>query len=807
MKKQVFKKLMAYILVGAMTISTPMIASAEEQSIADVYTSTEEGQGSGTLSGSATGTYKYEQELETKEAQVVGLALDKNSLSLEKNGTVDTGRLQARVLYSDYDPTDEEMVLAADAETKKIIDNYLMWEVLDTKVVGLSYYEKTDGTKDHGLVNVSAKNGGQTQVRAYIDYNANHKYDDGEYVAVASVSVKEYAESIKFVNLEDKYYLKHTYDLKKNVELVPATATDNVSFYITSTDSKDTKSVVISDAGIMTVKKMPVGKVTLHAVTEKGKIAEKEITFDAGVLANKVEASTKRVTLDFGDPKTRTADVSVTLKAKDAADDSKVTDFVEWSTKQTKVVSVTADPEDDTKAVIKAVGVGTATITAKASSGKKATIKVTVNSTPDSVIITGADSTYTGKKLQLTAVPLAKDKEIIPVGKTKFKFTVNKNKNIKVTTKGLVSSVNLLVNDSKQPIEKAEATITLTATFKGGSKTATQKVTVNQADIDDITVVNATTGAAIEFTNAKRNAGTDSNVFSGRDYQYVATTDPEGLSEAVSWASSSKKVGTISDNGLFTALKGGTTKITASYVNVTTDSKGRSKAKVEKKTITVKPVQKATSLTLNKNVFVVEASATAKPISINVKKQLPSGSKDVISWKTVTGELQADGTTKAITPSTNVTAGVSGKNNVKVSIPVANLKAGTVVKVGAFADGGAVAYAYIYVVDKKVSGVQLVKDGGAKLTNADVKALKVGDTVKFTPQIKVKDGKTSKFVNTVEYTRENIAYETDPVTYSFSKAGIATIDNGEIKALKPGTTKLTVKTASGKKTTLTIKVK
>ena len=61
-------------------------------------------------------------------------------------------------------------------------------------------------------------------------------------------------------------------------------------------------------------------------------------------------------------------------------------------------------------------------------------------------------------------------------------------------------------------------------------------------------------------------------------------------------------------------------------------------------------------------------------------------------------------------------------------------------------------------------------------------------------------------MNTVEYTKENIAYANDPVTYSFSKAGIATIDNGEIKALKPGTTKLTVKTASGKKTTLTIKV-
>ena len=800
MKRKIFKKLMAYTLVGAMTISTPIVASAEEEtSIADVYTSTDEGNGtsSGTLSGTATGTYKYEHELEEKGAQVVGLALDKDSLALEKNGEVSTGRLQARVLYNDYDPSDEEMVLAADAETKKIIDNYLKWEVVDGNgVVGLSYYEKADGEKDRGMVNVTAKTGGQATVKVFIDYNVNGVCDAGEYNAQATVSVKEYANSIKLVNLEDKYYLRHKYDLNDNVALDPATATDKVSFYITSTDSKDTKSVVISDAGIMTVKKMPKGKVTLHAVTEKGKAAEAEITFDAGVGANKVEANKKSVTLDWIAPESRKADVSVTLKAKDPANDSKVTDAVEWSTKQTKVVSVTADPEDDTKAVITAKGVGTATITAKATSGKKATIKVTVNSTPDSVKIEGADSTYTGKKLQLTAVPYGKDNTVIPVGKTKFKFTVNKNKNIKVTAKGLVSSANLLVNDNKQPIDKAEATINLVATFKGGSKTATQKVTVNQADIDDITVVNATTKNDVIVAGQKNN--TDMNIFAGRDYQYVATALPDAkFSEAVSWASSNKKVGTVSDNGLFTAIKGGTTKITASYVNVTTDSKGKSKAKVEKKTITVKAVQKATSLTLNKNVFVVKAGA--KPVSINVKKQLPSGSKDKITWKTVVGELQADGSTKVTVESTNV----AGTNGTKVSIPVSTYKAGTVVKVGAFADGGAVSYAYIYVVDNKASGVQLVKDGGAKLTNADVKALEVGKEVKFTPQVKV----NGKFVDTVEYTRENIAYAADPVTYSFSKAGIATIDNGSIKALKPGTTKLTVKTASGKKTTLTIKVK
>ena len=50
--------------------------------------------------------------------------------SLEVDGEIDMDRLQARVLYSDYDPSKEEMVLRADEQTKEIIDKYLSWEVL-----------------------------------------------------------------------------------------------------------------------------------------------------------------------------------------------------------------------------------------------------------------------------------------------------------------------------------------------------------------------------------------------------------------------------------------------------------------------------------------------------------------------------------------------------------------------------------------------------------------------------------------------------------------------------------------------------
>ena len=268
-----------------------------------------------------------------------------------------------------------------------------------------------------------------------------------------------------------------------------------------------------------------------------------------------------------------------------------------------------------------------------------------------------------------------------------------------------------------------------------------------------------------------------------------------------------QKVGTIAvdkanesgNYGKLSVLKGGTTKVTASYVTVN-EKNGKKSAKLNKKTITVKAVQKATSLTLNKNIFTVVAGTNAKPVAINVKKQLPSGSKDKITWKVVAGDkngemlINDEGKTwKNVKPANAKTT--------SVKIPVSQYDAGTVVKVGAYADGGAVAYAYIYVVDSKTKGVQVVK-GKSKTTK---ETMTVGQSIKLVPQIKKSD---NSFHDALNYTKENKGYASDPVTYSFNKAGIASIDkDGNITAMKPGTTKLTVKTLSGKKATVTITVK
>lgn len=874
MKIRVIKKMMAYLLVGAMVLSTPMTASATEPSIADVYTDTDDGggSGSGTLSGSGTNSGVFNDTLgdEKVQAQVLGLALDKTSLSLEKNGAVAKDRLQARVLFNDYDPTDEEMVLAANAETKEVIDKFLKWRVIDDKgnavnnVVGLSYYDNIDGTKDYSMVYVHAKHGGTVQVQAYIDYDNNGKLDKDEFHAEAIVSVKELAESIDFDKnkMPENFYLKRKYDLNKYINVNPSTATCDVSFYVRSADAK---KVTISDDGTMTVKKLTKKdtpeSIKLYAVTENNKKAEVEITLHPGVPANKVTISSDNGNiLDHG--KIKTKDMTrATLTAKlDPKTTGVVTDDVEWTVKQPKVPVISMVPqssEDDERTLqanIKAVGVGTATVTAKASSGKKSTFKITVNSTPAGIEVTDIE-TWTGAKPSLTAVLYADDCETdkdgnvtkagtpIQVGKTKVSYRALKGnakepdsaatnpKNIKVNAKGVVTSSNLLVDATRQktPIDADNRTIEVTAKFKDGTnKTLTTKcnVKVKQADIKNITVTDMTyitsdkpDGKLVTFGGKKQDSASASAVTGGK-YTYKAfafadeanKTPASQYNEAIVWASSSAKVGTIAvdkanesgNYGKLSVLKGGTTKVTASYVTVNTNGKDKKTAKLNKKTITVKAVQKATSLTLNKNIFTVVAGSNAKDVAINVKKQLPSGSKDKITWKVVAGDSDGnmlkdkDGN---VIKSANISP-VSEKKTTSVKIPVSQYDAGTVVKVGAYADGGAVAYAYIYVVDDKTKGVQVVKNG----TKTTKETMTVGqDTINLKGQIK--GTKNTSFVNALSYTKENKGYVSDPVTYSFSKAGIASIDkNGNVTAMKPGTTKLTVKTLSGKKATVTIKV-
>ena len=121
MKNQIIKKIMAYLLVGAMVITTPMTASATE--LENAY-STGVDQDTDNTSGSNTNTNTNTQTkaidipgiIEDYNFNITGIMLDKEALSfneVDAEGHPVSEALQARVLFDDYNPSGEPMEWAS----------------------------------------------------------------------------------------------------------------------------------------------------------------------------------------------------------------------------------------------------------------------------------------------------------------------------------------------------------------------------------------------------------------------------------------------------------------------------------------------------------------------------------------------------------------------------------------------------------------------------------------------------------------------------------------------------------------------
>ena len=148
--------------------------------------------------------------------------------------------------------------------------------------------------------------------------------------------------------------------LKATVKVTPNKKKNKGVKYV----SKSKKIATVDKKGVITGKKAGTTKITVTSVKNKKKKATITVKVTKAPV-KKVTMSKKKATIKLGD--------SLTLKAKVKAGKGACKNVV-WKTSKKKVATVTK------KGVVKAVGAGTATITAKAidGSGKKATCKVTV---------------------------------------------------------------------------------------------------------------------------------------------------------------------------------------------------------------------------------------------------------------------------------------------------------------------------------------------------------------------------------------------------------------------------------------------
>lgn len=400
------------------------------------------------------------------------------------------------------------------------------------------------------------------------------------------------------------------------------------------------------------------------------------------------------------------------------ATNSKVT----WSSNEPTVAEV------DQTGMITAKKEGSAviTVTAQDGSGKTATCQVNVTDIKVSGITLSASTlamqTEDVKQLSVTNVTPANatNKALKWESKNTWVATVDESGNVTAKNPG-------------------EATITVTAADNGGAQ-ATCKVTVTERTVPVIKV----TQIQLSQTRA--------SLIEGKELQLTATVLPtDATNQSLTWSSSVEGVATVDPTGKVTAIKAGTTVITATAK----DDSGISASCTVQVTV---PTVKVTGITLNKT--------TASVVK----------GKTVALTATVTPDTATDKTIKWTTSNKNVAT-------VSTDGVVTAVAAGTAIITATAADD---------------SGVKATCK--ITVTNPVIKVTRV--TLNKTTASVVK-GKTLTLTATVTPTNAT----NKNVTWKSSNTKIATVDgNGKVTAVTAGTVTITCTAIADKSKSATCKI-
>lgn len=866
MKNSIIKKSLALVLVGAMTFATPITASASpitdayntdttDGSDKDTSTSTSTSTSTNTNTNTNTGTFE-EGETEIPEAvkeiqlQVLGITLDKDAVAIDMS-EAKTDSLQARVIFDGYDAADDaaEMEWAEQVtlEQKEAIEKQIRWYSYDDSVATVAAGD--DKTK----AVVTGVSDGWTSVTAYIEADGIAYFENGkeiycptpgDFVVYANVTVTQYADGAE-LTLGDVYQ-KHTYNLKDYTNLVFGETrksvyecTEDVIYSGLKISNSKTTKATLKDDGTLKITKGAVGdKITFTMTTSNGKISTATVTVQQDVPAKSLafEGGNKG-TLDLGSEKDKDWYKDLVLNVT-TADGKQTTDEITWTISDKKgtiaaITDIGAIENNVTYATVNAIGaqIGTVKITAKATSGKSASYTLAISATPAKAEIYGSESVYTGQTTTLSAVLYGENGLVIPQGKTTVKFKLDKvegNKsNANISSKGLLKPAALLTNGSgksKEVMTSAVATVSATfsnspAKIKNKAAENTATVTINQSDVKNVTLqaqqvaVNGTIVPLGTITGTAKSANIEGLIV-GSSFDVVPTGD--GQLDSIVWSTTGK--GIIQNiNGeipTYTITASGNKSVKATYYSVDWDKK---KATKNVKTFNLKKlVVRAEQLTFDKSAVVVSnfdkktnATKAGTSVSLKIKAQAPKGAADKITWAVLAAN--AEGTQlavknekynnkTAVADTVYYTSSGSTNNSIKITLPE-GLTPGSVVKVGAYAEGGAVAYSYIYVTEKTTKVIPQGVEKGNKLT------VEVGET-KNVPVLLNESAEPGK-LNLVNVKGSTVAYTTEPVTYSVDKNSAKYVkvdEDGCITGLQKGKAKVTIKTISGKKATVTVTV-
>ena len=539
-----------------------------------------------------------------------------------------------------------------------------------------------------------------------------------------------------------------------------------------------------SDASVATVtggkvKALKPGNVTITAAAGE-KSAQCAVTVQAKVIpVTSVTLDKTTLTLTEGDETTLTA----TVKPDDATDKT-----VTWSTSDASVATVT-----DGK--VKALKAGTATITAKAGD-KTATCAVTVQAKVIPV---------TSMWLDKSELELTEGDEAVLTATVMPENATDKT----VTWTSSNTSVATVTNGKVKAVKAGTATITA----KAGDKSAKCTVTVLPSFI-------AVTSVTLDKTTL--------GLVEGDQAVLTATVSPDNATEpAVTWTTSNASFATVED-GMVTAVKAGTAVITA-----------KAGDKSAKCTVTVTAAfVPVTSVTLNKMTLEMTEGDEAT-LTATVK---PDNATDkTVTWTSsdATVATVMDGKVKALKAGSVTITATAGEKSATCAItvkakviPVTSITLDkTTLSLAAGDEATLIATvkpdnatdktvtwtssdpSVATVADGKVHAVKLgiavitAKAGDKTATCTVTVATKVIPVTSIwldKSEMELTEGDEAVLTATVK--PDDATDKT--VTWTSSDTSVATVTDGKVKALKPGTATITAKAGDkSAKCTVTVAAK
>ena len=383
---------------------------------------------------------------------------------------------------------------------------------------------------------------------------------DGKVQATVTVSVTTLVESLTITSKTGSFTLASGKKLNLTATVAPAEAASKAVTWAITEGSEYAK---ISASGVVTANKnltVPV-TVTVQAAAKDGSgvTAEQDITVNPlsyGVEIKRPNAS-ENTTLVWD----MAADGNDTMQLSAKVYPLTAEQSVTWKSSSAKVAAI----DETGKITFLKAGSVTITATANDGSGKKATFKIQVIKLMKSLELANT-SVAGGKSVTLKPV-------IGPTDVTNKKLTWSVSENeygIKINASG-----KLTTKAVTEPV-----TVTVTAAAQDGSDVkATCKVTVYPA----------TTKVTISAMDGELPA----SIAVGDKLELTASSQPAGTAGTYTWKSSNTKVAAVDENGVVTALKAGTVKITCTAADGTNKSASVTLKVFEAPAPTVAPTEPA----------------------------------------------------------------------------------------------------------------------------------------------------------------------------------------------------------------------